>query len=308
MNEEDTESKLKSLAREMKGFIWRGPGIKRALNRLGVEALPSNFYSPVPSVSEIEASFEYRPGQLPYEDCPFLDAPRMREVLQTLLPYSREFSPPADGDADAPKSFFWGNPAFSFSDAMSYYCVVRDQKPKRIVEVGSGYSTFVASEAVAANGHGEIVCIEPYPRDFLRGIPHVVELIEKKVQDVELSFFKESLADGDVLFIDSTHAVKAGSDCVYLYLKVLPFLDADLMIHAHDIFLPEAYPRHWLLEKHIYWNEQYILQALLTDNPKFRAAFGSNYHRFYNKELLDEFMGGKTKSGGGSFWFRRVKK
>ena len=105
MNEEDTESKLKSLAREMKDFIWRGPGIKRALNRLGVEALPSNFYSPVPSVSEIEASFEYRPGELPYEDCPFLDAPHMREVLQSLLPYSNEFTPPADGDADAPTRF-----------------------------------------------------------------------------------------------------------------------------------------------------------------------------------------------------------
>ena len=61
---------------------------------------------------------------------------------------------------------------------MSYYCVIRDRKPKRIIEVGSGFSTFVASEAVAANGHGEIVCIEPYPRDFLRGLPHVVKLIE----------------------------------------------------------------------------------------------------------------------------------
>ncbi len=307
LSEEDTETKLKSLAREMRDYIWRGSGIKKALNLMGIEVLPSNFYSPVPSVSEIEASFEYRPGPPPYGDCPFLDAPHMREYLRTLLPYAGEFNPPDDGDQEAPGSFYWNNPAFSFSDAMSYYCIVRDRKPRRIVEVGSGFSTFVASAAVSANGHGEIVCIEPYPRDFLRGIQHVAEVIEKKVQEVELPFFRESLTDGDVLFIDSTHTVKAGSDCVYLYLKVLPFLDADLMIHAHDIFLPQAYPRRWLLEKHIYWNEQYLLQALLTDNPKFRAAFGSSYHRTYNAELLDRLMGGKAKSGGGSFWFQRVK-
>lgn len=294
-----------SMAVKLKGLLWE-PGARAVFNRLGVDIIPSHFYSPVPSVDEIHSSFEYVDGEYPYADCGFFNDEFMQQFLLALLPYADNFAPEVEGDLDTPSSFFWKNPSFSFSDAMSYYCIIRHLKPRRILEIGSGFSTLVASSALEDNALGEIICIEPHPRPFVRNISRVVRLIEEKVQSIPISYFQNELSDGDILFIDSTHSVKTGSDCLFLYLKVLPALSAKLMMHAHDIFLPEGYPMRWLLEKHIYWTEQYLLQALLTDNPKFQVCYGSNYHRIYHRDLLDRFMQGKATSGGGSFWFQRI--
>jgi predicted O-methyltransferase YrrM len=187
---------------------------------------------------------------------------------------------------------------------MAYYAMIRHLKPKRVVEVGSGFSTLVASAALAQNGSGEIVCIEPFPRPFLSSVPNVVQVVEKPVQQLDSAFFNELLGDGDILFIDSTHTVKAGSDCLHLYLRVLPALERKVMVHVHDVFLPEAMPQDWALNKHIYWTEQYLLLAYLLDNPRVKVWFGSNYHRLVNQEMLSNMMHGRGQAGGGSFWFQ----
>jgi hypothetical protein len=106
-----------------------------------------------------------------------------------------------------------------------------------------------------------------------------------------------------VLFIDSTHTVKTGGDCVHIYLRLLPALRREVLVHAHDIFLPHGMPRDWLM-RHYYWTEQYLLLALLTDNPRARVLYGSAYHERYNPGPLTELMGGKYGAGGGSLWFR----
>jgi hypothetical protein len=293
------------LAEALRQVIAEGPDTRRMLNDQGVDVLPSSFYSPVPSVREIEASFEYGGAEAPFDDCALFEGVEMREFLERLLPFASEFVPPRDAPADG-RSFYWQNAFFSHADAMAYYCIVRLLRPRRIVEIGSGYSTLVASAALEKNGSGELVCVEPHPPEFLREQPRLAHIEKALVQELPLSFFRESLGDGDILFIDSTHTVKAGSDCVYLYLKALPAIEARVFVHTHDIFLPESMPQHWLLRMNLYWNEQYLVQALLTGNSRYRVRFGSRYHARHNLDLLDRLMTGKAASDGGSLWFERL--
>jgi hypothetical protein len=292
------------LAGVLRQVIAEGRETRRALNDLGVDVLPSTFYSPVPSVREVERSFEYAGADAAFDDCALFDAASLRELLERLLPFASEFDPPQQPPPGG--GFYWLNPFFSHADAMACYCLIRLLRPRRILEVGSGYSTMVASAALEKNGQGELVCVEPHPPEFLARLPRVARVEKVLVQELPLTFFAESLADGDILFIDSTHTVKAGSDCVYLYLKALAAIRARVYVHAHDIFLPEALPQRWLLDLNLYWNEQYLLQALLTGNPGYRVRFGSHYHALHNRDLLDRMMAGKAGSDGGSLWFERL--
>ena len=188
---------------------------------------------------------------------------------------------------------------------MAYYCMIRHHKPATIIEVGAGWSTLVAELALKANGAGEIICIEPFPPEFLRGIDSVKTLIERPVQEIPPAFFNASLRDGDFLFIDSTHTVKHGSDCLHLYLSVLPRLSRSVFIHAHDIRLPATFPINELRDKHVYWTEQYLLQAFLTFNSEFEVLMANGYlgHR-YMEDLKATFANSPWWSGG-SFWMRR---
>ena len=215
----------------------------------------------------------------------------MTALLAELQPFADEF---------APDSGFWNNSQFTMSDAMAYYCFIRRFRPRTIVEIGSGFSTLVALEATKRNGFGRILCVEPHPRDFL--VDADVELVRRPVQTV--NDLNEWLsADGDFLFIDSTHTVKTGSDCLHLYLRLLPKLRRRVLVHAHDIFLPFGLPQEWLLQKQIFWTEQFLLLALLTDNPRAQVLWGSAYLQAFHSDALARFMGGKAMAGGGSFWF-----
>lgn len=294
---------LPALAVTLKRLLWAPAEVRAELQRNGVNVIPANFYSNIPSIEEVRGSFEYSTRQPPYLDSGIFDDDRMLRFLADLVPFTAEFDPPQDGDENAPAGFFWKNSQFSHSDAMSFYAMVRHLRPRRIVEVGSGFSTLVASAALAKNGSGEIVCIEPYPRPFLTGVPGVAGLIRQPVQQLPAEYFESMLGDGDILFIDSTHTVKTGSDCLHLYLRVLPVLRSRIFVHVHDVFLPEAMPQEWALEKQIYWTEQYLLLAYLLDNPRVTVWFGSHYHLCRHPEELAAFMHGLAGTGGGSFWF-----
>ena len=186
---------------------------------------------------------------------------------------------------------------------MSYYCFIRMVKPNIIVEIGSGFSTLVAIEAVKRNGFGSISCIEPFPRPFLKENTFI-SLDERAAQDISSVELNDLLHDNDILFIDSTHTVKSGSDCLHIYLRLLPKITSDIYIHAHDVYLPYGLPRDWLLERQVFWTEQYLLMAFLLDNPKTTVLFGSAYNSAVNQEKARALMGGKWGIGGGSLWFK----
>jgi hypothetical protein len=206
-----------------------------------------------------------------------------------------------------PRSYYWDNPAFNATDATIYHAIIREFRPDNILEVGSGYSTLVATRAAKMNGNTHVSCIEPYPLDFLRtnGLA-IKSLIETPVQQVPLNEF-ERLGPNDVLFIDSTHVCKPQSDVNYLILQVLPRLRPGVLVHFHDIFLPWDFPKHWITEKRLFWNEQYLLLAFLLYNESFEVQLGTQYLGLNHEAELRAAFPFLPVVGGSSMWLRRVR-
>jgi hypothetical protein len=148
-----------------------------------------------------------------------------------------------------------------------------------------------------------VTCIEPNP-DRLLGLlqqSDLVEVIAAPVQNVPLATFT-SLESGDVLFIDSTHVAKAGSDVVWLFLHVLPRLASGVMVHVHDVFWPFEYPSEWLREGRD-WNEDYLLNAFLCHNDAWRIELFSSWLWQHRPELVPLDLRAQKP---GSFWLRRL--
>jgi len=183
--------------------------------------------------------------------------------------------------------------------------MVRHFQPQLILEIGGGFSSLLLSEAAAKNNGSSVICIEPFPPEFLKqGSPGLRSLIEKEVQDIDLDFFAQ-LASGDILFIDSSHTVKIGGDVNYLFLEVLPRLSPGVIVHIHDIFLPFEYRRKWVVDELRFWTEQYLLQAFLAFNSDYEVLIANNYLSHYYEEDLKATFPDLPCWGGGSLWMRR---
>ncbi|OGO61321.1 MAG: hypothetical protein A2032_02915 [Chloroflexi bacterium RBG_19FT_COMBO_49_13] len=284
-------------------LAWADKATKAKIQKAGVDVIRSNYYSNIPSIEDIENSYEYSSMDPPYLDRVIFDENKLRTVLESLLEYSGEFDPPVDGEEDNCQRFFWKNSQFSYSDAIAYYCFLRMLQPKNIIEIGGGFSTLIAVEAIEKNRTGQIHCIEPYPREFLKS-EDKISLHISKAQDIEAGFLNDILKDGDILFIDSTHTVKTGSDCLHIYLRLLPKIRRNIFVHVHDVFLPFGMPKEWLLNRQIFWTEQYLLLAFLIDNPKASLLYSSVFNSKWHSNLMETLMGNKYPAGGGSIWFR----
>lgn len=277
---------------------------REKLQALGLNVVPANYYSDIPSIADVLNSFEYADSSVPYLNEAIFDKNVLRKELLELIEFAEEFNPPENGEEEGCSRYFWKNCMFSYSDAMSYYAYIRRIKPKAVVEIGSGFSSLIAFEALKKNGHGELKCIEPFPRPFITeyGSAGVIDLHKVPAQDITPEMLNSMLSDGDILFIDSTHTVKIGSDCLHIYLRLLPHIHKKIYVHVHDIFLPFGFPQNWALEHHYYWTEQYLLYAWMLDNPRVRVLFGSAYHHHFNPDLLDSLMHGRFPRGGSSLW------
>lgn len=284
----------------LKKLVWSGRDTRGAIQDAGLNVIPSNFYSSIPSIRDVMESFEYS-GAVPYLDEQIFNANRLQTELESLVSFGVDFDPQVDGDENICTSYFWKNSQFSYCDAMAYYAFLRKTKPKHVIEIGAGFSSLVALAAIKANGCGRLTCIEPYPRPFLENNDEIT-LIKKRAQDIGADELNAMLSDGDVLFIDSTHTVKSGSDCLHIYLRLLPAIRSNIFVHVHDIFLPFGMPQDWLLDLQIHWTEQYLLLAWITDNPYVTVFFGSAYNMKFNADLMEELMHGRYPPGGGSFW------
>lgn len=305
-------SMLKHTLKTLTSSLWASIDSRRAMQKYGFQIIPCNYYSNTPSIEDIEQSFEYRsidPQQAPYLATLNANDIVLGQWLERMDPFAHEFDRPKADDEDCPKGYFWNNTQFSHSDAMAYYCMLRTIKPNKVLEIGCGFSTLIAHEAIAKNicterTNAHITCIEPYPRPFMAPMAAAgkIELVQRTAQSLTPEWVNSHLSDGDVLFIDSTHTVKSGSDCMHLYLRVLPFIEKKIYIHVHDIFLPFGMPKSWALDNQIFWTEQHLLLALIAGRPNVGFIFGSTYHEHFTRSKLDSFMRGQAASGGGSFW------
>lgn len=195
-------------------------------------------------------------------------------------------------DKTATLEYYYNNYSFLSGDGEFLYNMVRCFKPRRIIEVGSGYSTLMADKAIGKNVEEdrnyscEFTCIEPYEHSWLEGLN--VKVLRSLVEDVDLSFF-ESLKENDILFIDSSHIIRPQGDVLFLFLHVLPVLKPGVIIHIHDIFTPKDYLEEWILKKNRLWNEQYLVEAFLSYNNKFKVIGALNFLRhFYYQYLADK--------------------
>jgi hypothetical protein len=129
-------------------------------------------------------------------------------------------------------------------------------------------------------------------------------MIDEPVQKIPLNIFKE-LNENDILFIDGSHVTKIGSDVNFMFFEVLPLLNPGVLVHIHDIQLPKEFPRKWIEEKMVFWNEQYLLHAFLIGNRDFEILFGNSFMGLNHPELLNKIYQSDKPPGGGSFWIRK---
>ena len=203
---------------------------------------------------------------------------------------------------------------FGGLDGAVLFHLVRTLKPARIIEIGSGFSTVVSSEALSLNAAeggpvGRLEAIEPYPRAYLTSgrLTNVV-VNQSKVQAVPLEKF-QSLDASDILFIDSSHVVSFKSDVVYEINEIIPRLKPGVYIHIHDIQMPYEYSKDWVMRRKIFWNEQYMVQAFLQFNDSFEIVWSAGLARASFPEKLRPFFPDfdPERQQSGSLWIRRVR-
>jgi hypothetical protein len=293
--------------RKLREFLRGPPGEPATPKTLFA---PGHSYSPIVDVDELRAQ-EARvwPPKPMVLGIDFNDAHHERVLREYFPAFYADFAYPAKSD-DNPLQFYLDNDQFSWLDCRALFVLLRAWRPKRFIEVGSGFSTLLVADVNRRflGGLMKISCIEPYPRDALRSPALGLErLITRKVQDVDLALFDE-LDAGDVLFIDSSHVAKTGSDVNHLCFEVLPRLRRGGHVHFHDIFLPSDYPKPWVLDENRSWNEQYVVRALLMFSSLFRVLFGSSYAFVVHAAALREALRdpGGAYYGGGSLWIEKI--
>ena len=269
----------------------------------GFHVTPVHFYQPIPDTQTLPESVWNQPSELVGID--MNDSLQLNLLRNDFPKFRHEYERFPTEPTSGASRFHLNNGFFDGTDALVAYCMVRRFRPRLIIEVGSGYSSLLMGEAGARNDACPLICVEPFPSDFLsKGFPGLKSLVIKEVQQIDLDFFSQ-LQSGDVLFIDSSHTVKIGGDVNYLFLEVLPRLKPGVVVHVHDIFLPFEYPREWVRDDFRFWAEQYLLQAFLTFNSEFQVLMANNYLNHYYREDLKSAFPSLPSWGGGSFWMRR---
>ena len=268
---------------------------------------PGHFYSTLVDVDKVDAG-----ALLPFDGKEMweninLRVEEQKEFYEKLLQEYPRLPFPAEKSDQF--RYYIDNGFFCESDAYTLSAILRYTKPKRIVEVGSGFSSAVMLDTLDyANLSAEISFIEPYA-DRLKSLLSssdraTATILEEPVQAVSLDVFK-TLQSGDILFIDSSHVAKIGSDVTHLILRVLPVIRAGVWIHVHDIFYPWSYPNGWVKEGRA-WNEGLFLRAYLTQNTKVNISAFNCFAGSCFPELFKSAAPSFLTNAGGSIWMKTV--
>jgi hypothetical protein len=280
-------------------------GLRRGAARIGLDVVARTFYSPVPDLGRLAPGTFDRVSALP----------GIAWDLGAQLAFVRSRIAPGMAGFDAPGEPL-GAPgydpdsSYNAADAAILYGMVRGLAPSRVVELGSGQSTLIMARAARENAaEGRPLVLEsfdPYPGVAQPPLPGLAALERVPAQEVPLPVF-EALGAGDVLFVDTTHTVKLGSDVNHIVLEVLPRLRPGVIVHLHDIFLPFEYPRVWPERYGLYWSEQYLVQAFLAFSSGYEVLAAVHALQRQRsgamRELLPAAVGERV---GAAFWVRRT--
>jgi hypothetical protein len=269
---------------------------------------PGHYHSPIPSLDEV-----HKDGDRLWRVPRTLPGIELREEAQLALldqfaDYYKDLPFPEQPLPE--RRYHLDNAVFAYADGITLYCMLRHVRPQQIIEVGSGYTSaaMLDTNELCLGNSVRFTFIEPYPErlySLLR--PEDRErttVIEKRAQDVPVETFC-SLRSGDILFIDSTHVAKIGSDVNYLIGEVLPLLDVGVYIHFHDVPYPFEYFREWI-DKGIAWNEAYMVRAFLLFNRTYEIEFFNTYLEHFHVDWFKKNMPLCLRNTGGSLWLRKV--
>lgn len=268
------------------------PLTRKVLNFLGYYPIRKHYYDPLFDGRDLKNLDQ--PRRLPGIDL------RLASQIELI----RKFSAANEIEqALRDEGFDFKNLNFRPGDADAWFQIIRHFQPARIVEIGSGHSTRVARAALRRNTRQcRHICIEPYEMPWLEALG--VEVIRERVEFVNRDVF-EALEANDILFIDSSHMIRPQGDVLVEILEILPTLRPGVIVHIHDIFTPRDYPRSWL-EQPRFWNEQYLLEAFLTQNDSWDVLLACNMLKHEKADLLRTlFPLMQDDSDPGSFYIVR---
>lgn len=285
----------------------------RLFRSVGVHVTPVHYYSPIPDLRDLLAHPQIweRPSELHGID--INKEGQIRLMREVLAAYQHECDFPRKRSGD-PAAYYTENGYFGYVSAAAMHSMIRHHRPRRIIEVGTGHSTRVIARAarmnLAAGAPTEVVTVDPHPDlALLEALQQVVEVLPCRVEDLHLDRFT-SLQEGDLLSIDSSHAIRMGGDVVFLYLELLPRLSPGVLVHVHDIFLPFNYPEYWLRRRY-FWNEQYLLHAFLIYNSAYEVLWAQKYAESVFPSVYARTFGGRCdyteNFDSYSLWLRRVR-
>jgi glycosyltransferase involved in cell wall biosynthesis len=284
------------------------PAVRELLDRAGVTILANHYHEPTygaehifrdPDVPRALAGIDWNiDGQTQ-----LLAQFDFGEALRSL-----------EGRRSHGRTFSYSNGYCGPGDAEALYCMIRHFKPRTIVEVGCGQSTVVAHFAIEdlkaqdSRYSCRQICYEPYENPWLEDLG--VEVKREVIEKSDLTLFR-SLSPGDIVFIDSSHALRPMGDVEFEFLHILPNLPKGVVVQVHDIFSPRDYPAQWLNVERRFWNEQYLLEAFLSFNDKFEIIGALNQLMRLDLAQFKRAFPILAERGAdpyvGSFWFRRVK-
>src|SRR6185503_17405195 len=274
----------------MRHVLFLAQSHPEIVDNWGYHIRPIHYYEPIPDFNAITSEQLERRREFSAIDFRW---DQQLQLLRELARYRNELQQLDNTDFE--------NDYFAGFDAAVYYALIRHLRPRRVIEIGSGYSTRFADNALTQNvGGGTLTCIEPNP-ERLNGLTSRVDLIQKRVEEIGVDFFSQ-LEANDILFIDSSHTVKFGSDVCYEFLDVLPVLRPGVWVHVHDIFFPHDYPAEWILKRRLALNEQYLLEAFLSFNREFQVALANHWLTLDHASSVTELW---TNTQSSSFWFYR---
>jgi predicted O-methyltransferase YrrM len=293
--------------------IERLPRILRVFRRIGIYPIRDHYYEPWFEPATLRYPLQ-QDRNLPGVD---MNVGKQLDLLKSFDYNDELVSFPVERQKDF--EFYYDNQWFGCGDAEYLYNVIRFFKPRRMLEIGSGYSTLLAASAIRANRAMDAnydckhICIEPYEMPWLEKLG--LEVLREPVECIGKNMFGD-LERNDILFIDSSHMIRPQGDVLFEYLELLPTLNQGVLVHIHDIFTPKDYPEEWLDQMVIFWNEQYLVEAFLSFNKEFEVVGALNFlsHHFPEEltaccpvlraeiDLRDSSYLFEPKS----FWIRRV--
>jgi predicted O-methyltransferase YrrM len=261
----------------------------------------------------------------PLNDCQFLDANRdlwvdpyePRDIewnLNGQMDIAREVAVYVNELADIPYdppsgqiTYHWNNNFWNNADALVQYGLIRSRQPKRVIEIGCGWSSLLLARALKRNAvRCQVLQIEPYPNAAIfEQLPSDWVHLHCILQRASPEIF-DRLEPGDLLFYDGSHCSKVASDVNWFFFRILPRLRSGVLIHLHDVFFPYDYPDEWIFKRGQTWNEQYVLQAFLMNNSKYRIVIANRYLFTHCKQELDKLYQGVQPSHGVSLWMKKL--